>query len=138
MENATYTSPNLKSPYTMALTAGLRADLYPQKAKNHFSQPPKCERPFVASVSTEGVLQGLGAVLSEAVQAVTSAGGRDDLECAGLSDDLMALAQRLDAARKQGECISSLLQAPQPIFSEGGGAHDCAMQSIVSKVELDL
>ena len=137
--HAVYSPPSLNSPDTLALAAGLRADLYPQQSTNHQSQqPPKCERPFVASVSTEGVLQGLGAVMSEAVQAVASAGEREDLECAGLSDDLMALARRLDAARKQGECISSLLKAPQRIFGEGDAVQDSTTQSIVRQVELDL
>lgn len=90
--------------------------------------------------STKRVLEGLGALMSEAAEAVASAGHREDLAGVGLSDDLMALAKRLDAARKEGECVSSLLQAPQQLL--GGvasvDAGDGVMQRLAGCVEEDL
>ena len=116
--------------------------LSPHAMRSDQSQEPLVEErpdsPFVVPVSTDSVLRGLGAVMSQAADALASAGQRDDLECAGLSDNLMGLAQRLDAARKEGESVSALLHAPQTVLGEHAAAADSAMQSEAGKIEEEL
>ena len=77
-------------------------------------------------VSTERVLQGLGTALAQAAEAVASACKRQDLVSTGLPDDLVELAQRLDAARMQGECVSALLQVS---LRAGRAARACVLVS---------
>ncbi len=93
---------------------------------------------FVSPVSTEGVLQGLGTIMSQAAEVVARAGQREDLECAGLSGHLMALVHRLDAAREEGECVTALLTSPQQILEDGCRPAAGAMQHVVSAVEEDV
>ena len=95
------------------------------------------ESAFVIPVNTEVVLRGLGSVMTQAADALASAGQRSDLECAGLSDSLMGLAQRLDSARKEGEGVSALLQAPQCVFSDYDAASN-ARQSTLDTAEEEL
>jgi hypothetical protein len=95
------------------------------------------ESAFVIPVNTEVVLRGLGSVMSQAADALASVLQRSDLECAGLSDSLMGLAQRLDSARKEGEGVSALLQAPQCVFSDYDAANS-ARQSTLDTAEEEL
>ena len=93
----------------------------------------------VAPVSTSCVMQGLGAVMSSAAEAVALVGERKDLDSQELSDDLLSLAERLDAARKQGEVVSHLLQAPERILNRDTQreVHPSA-EGLVSQVEENL
>jgi hypothetical protein len=62
--------------------------------------------------------------------------------CAGveLSDDLLHLAHRLDAARNEGQGVASFLQAPQLLLGEGASGHagDGVIQRLAGSVEEDL
>lgn len=91
---------------------------------------------FVIPVNTEGVLRGLGSVMSQADDALASVVQRSDLECAGLSDSLMGLVQRLDSARKEGEGVSALLQAPQCVFSDYDAANSARQTLDTAEEEL--
>ena len=94
---------------------------------------------MVAPVSTSCVMQGLGAVLSSAAEAVALVGERKDLESQELSDDLLSLAQRLDAARKQSEVVSHLLQAPERILNRDTHREVLpSAEGLVSQVEENL
>jgi hypothetical protein len=95
--------------------------------------------PSVAPVSTSIALQGLGAVMSSAAEAVAAVGERKDLESQGLSDNLLSLAQRLDDARQQGEAVSKLLQATDRIaYWDSGDALGACTEGLVHQVEDNL
>ena len=89
-------------------------------------------------IHTDAVLQRLGSLMSEAAQAVTVAGQRQDLESVGLSDDLMVLAKRLDAAMKQSQCISSLLPAPHLLLDDGHFQGDAPRGTLAGQISGDL